>query len=138
MIAETRETRAFFLALVAAIAMTPASAQTAVDSAVDKMVRSSASEVIERFRKNDLNTSIYIVGLKIGLEYANASLLFPPNGVRMKPIYCQPLKLGITLNQVVTITEDFIKSNPNMGKAEFVYAFREALIDTFPCEATSR
>jgi hypothetical protein len=91
----------------------------------------SAADAISQFKAHDPNASSYILGLKTGFEEANAELWL----AQKAEIYCQPLKLGLSVDQAIDIIEQYINDRPDMRNKPLAYVMFSAMNDVFPCKA---
>lgn len=71
-------------------------------------------------------------GIEKGLSAANAELILTGR----RPLYCQPSKMAITVEQASDILKRYVDRHPLIGKMDIGGAnsvFLRAMQDTFPC-----
>jgi hypothetical protein len=107
--------------ILGAVLSTPAAAaQTSAAEAVEGI---SAEDAIAKFKANDPNVAVYVVGIKSGFEWANV-------WVRL---YCQPVRMALTADQAVSITEQFLEGHKPQKGGPLGMVMLNALVDLFPC-----
>jgi hypothetical protein len=70
-----------------------------------------------------------ILGVELGMLSANAIL----KSKGQPGLYCQPERLTLTMDQIETITRDFVDRHPNARDSHIAVVVANALADTFPC-----
>jgi len=82
--------------------------------------------------KNSESFKFYITGVGVGLMWANTGL----ENIGRPPLYCQPGKLALNVDNILQILDDYIDRKKDQLKPDLpvemllLYALKE----TFPCK----
>jgi hypothetical protein len=85
-----------------------------------------AQDTINHFKAGDLTARFYADGVLEGLLRANLRADAPP-------MYCQPAALDLSVDQAISITEQYIATKGGEGTAPLGVQMLAALKDAFPC-----
>lgn len=95
--------------------------------------RSYAEPTVENWIKSKNEWVLYVVGVGTGISWAN-SYLGPTHTLGQKPIYCQPGKLILEVQNDVKILDTEIQKNPNVKlDTPLGMALLLGYRTTFPC-----
>jgi hypothetical protein len=91
------------------------------------------NEMIALFRKGDQREAVefYLRGLFAGYSWANTVLWSEGK----TPLFCEPEKIVLTVDQELDILARHIEHVPANGKVPVGLAMLHALRDAFPCTA---
>jgi hypothetical protein len=89
----------------------------------------SAQVAIEKHKRNDPNTWLFVNGMEQGMDWYNTQLEY----VGGKQLYCAPGKLALTVDQILGIVERYLDKHGTIRKDPVGAVLLTALIETFPC-----
>jgi hypothetical protein len=106
--------RAIIAAALLTVAL-PASAQ-----------HTDAAHAIAQFKQGDVAIRILVMGEVDGLGWANVDLA--------APLFCQPVKLALSADQIFDIMERYLNSHPEKGQFPVGMVVKLSLKEAFPCK----
>jgi hypothetical protein len=89
----------------------------------------TAKSILERLERGDPSEKLFLMGIGIGLSWANAGL----NSGHKPLLFCVPEKVALTSEQELDILKRYVHENPASADFPVGGVLVSALIEAFPC-----
>lgn len=101
----------------------------ALSSAQPSFAQHNSNDFAKELDRGEIASKALLVGMVNGFLWANTELVHRGEA----PLYCQPSKLTITIDQQVQIFQSYVRNNPDTRDYPPGLIMLQAMRLTFPC-----